>query len=202
MNQIWIVVVVLVGLLIFTRLRNRRSGRNKAEPTLGPKISGFQVNAYLHPRMSAACLFDHGVQYGKGFRRKEGPAIPHGESCKCEVIPFMYSSNEVFNGALRKIGEIKGDFPHLPPEDKERLIVRMKEIESRSVDGDKAAYLEAIGLESIRKDTRPDWERFLSERHDYILESAGEQTQVRENSGDEPGETNNATNPPVHRIET
>ncbi len=202
MNQIWIVVVVLVGLVIFTRLRNRRSTRSKAVHTPGPKISGFQVNAYLHPRMSAACLFDHGVQFGKGFRRKEGPEIPHEESCRCEVLPFTFSASEVFNGALRKFGESKGDVPGLPPEDMEGLIARMKEIESRPVNSDRAAYLEAMGLESIPKNTRPDWERFLSDRHDFLLQSEGEETRERENSGDGPGETNKATNPPEQRFET
>lgn len=202
MNQIWIVVVVLVGLVIFTRLRNRRSTRPKVNLAPGPKISGSQVIANLHPRMSTACLFDHGVQFGRGFRRKEGPEIPHGESCKCEVIAFSFSSNEVFNGALRKFGEIRGEAPELPVEDMERLIARMKEIESTPVDGDRATYLESMGLESIPNNTRPEWERFLSERHDYLLEIAGENTRERKKSDDGPEESHKAAHLPEQRFET
>ncbi len=198
MNQIWIVVVVLVGLVIFTRLRNRRSSRVKAVPNLGPKISGFQVVTYMHPRMSAACLFDHGVQFGKGFRRKEGPTIPHGGSCKCEAIPFSFSSSEVFNGALRGIGELKGDVPGSPPEEMEDLIARMREAESRPVDRNREAYLAAVGLNSVAKHLRPEWERFLSERHAFILEEFGEQ----EDSGGTAGEPETASKPPEQRMES
>ncbi|NIP71732.1 MAG: hypothetical protein GWO16_01270, partial [Gammaproteobacteria bacterium] len=68
---------------------------------------GYQVSAYVHPHMSQACLYDHGMQFGKGFRRKVGPALPHDAGCQCEVTPFSFTSSEVFNGALRSVSAIR-----------------------------------------------------------------------------------------------
>lgn len=170
-DLIWIIVAGLLVLFFVARTRSRRrEERRRRKPSAGPRIQGYQVTAYVHPRMSAACLADHGVQYGKGFRRKEGPALPHDEACQCEPIPFAFTSREVFNGALRKVGRIKSSIEGLSPDDCQRLIERLRETEQGPPPAEPEAYIAAVGPERFAEELQPPLRAFLGLRHAYLLE--------------------------------
>ena len=171
MNPIWIIVAAMVALLVITRIRSRRRSRlQKRPPIAGPRIQGSQVCAYVHPRMSTACVFDHGMQFGKGFRRKEGPQLPHDAECRCEALPFAFTSSEVFNGALRSLGAVKSSIEGLQPADGQKLIERLKVAESGAPAPELSDYVAAVGVEAFPPELQPALYEFLAERHAYLLQ--------------------------------
>ena len=175
MNDLWIVAAAIVALAVFARMRSRRAiVPERRQPSAGPRIQGAQIVAYLHPRMSAACLFDHGLQYGKGFRRKEGPQLPHSPECRCASVPFAFSSSEVFNGALRNVGEVKSSVPGLKPPDAARLIERLRNVEAQALPAAAADYAAAIGVDAFPPDVQPALRAFAEERHRFLQSAAAE----------------------------
>ena len=183
MNQIWIVIAVLVALLIFMRIRSRRKSKPRRPPATGPRIHGIQVNAFVLPRMGDGCLYDNGVQYGKGFRRKEGPVLPHDAECRCEAVPFSFTSSEVFNGALRNVGNIQSTIPDFSGAAAAMLIDRLKAVEAHPLPEDESAYLAAIGPSAFAHPYRRALEAFLSERYAYLRlrNRAGEPARISDN---------------------
>jgi hypothetical protein len=169
MNQIWIVVVALVALLLITRIRSRRrSAQTRRRPGAGPRIQGTQVSAFVHPRMGQACLFDSGMQFGKGFRRKEGPQLPHDARCRCEVVPFSFTSSEVFNGALRNVAAPRSSIEGLEPADTGQLIERLKAVEAQPLPAAPGAYAAAVELGAFPAGLRPALQAFLELRHAFL----------------------------------
>jgi hypothetical protein len=185
MNALWIILLVLVALLVFTRLRTKRKLRGRTPPKLGPRVTGSQINAYLHPRMSAACLFDHGVQFGKGFRRKEGPELPHDEACRCESVPFSFTSSEVFNGALRGVTHVKSTIEGLPQEQAQRLVEGLKAAESNPLPADEEAYLSAVVGPGPPARLREEIRAFLGERYRHLQQRR--QAEASEPAADQQG---------------
>jgi len=184
MDSIWVAIVVLVAFFVILRLRNRRKGKPQEPQPYMRRIDGYQVDAYLHPRMSRACLFDNGIQYGKGFRRKEGPALPHDELCRCRATPFSFTSNEVFNGALRSFSGPISSIPDLPPERARALADALKQVERKPVPEEAEDYVDAVmtTLEPTDQE-RGEFRTFLHERHAYLTE------QDDQGQGSAPGDT-------------
>lgn len=168
MQELWIVLLVAAALLVLFRVRARRR-RPASRPASQPlRISGYQINAGLHPRMSTACLFDHGLQYGKGFRRKEGPELPHRDDCRCETVPFSFTSSEVFNGALRGLAHVDPGDTDLSPEGATMLLERLKSLEGQPVPADPEAYVAQVDLSSLPAAEREPARAFLAERHAWL----------------------------------
>jgi hypothetical protein len=176
MNQVWIIVAALVALLLFTRIRSRRRGKlQRRKPAPGPRIQGFQVSAFIHPRMGAACLFDHGLVFGKGFRRKEGPQLPHDADCRCEAVAFSFTSTEVFNGALRTVAGPRSAIEGLQTADAAPLIDRLKAVESQPLPPDAAGYAAAVELTSFPPSLHPALQAFLAERYAFLRQAPQQQ---------------------------
>lgn len=171
MNQIWMLVLVVIALLVITRMRSRSrrsSGEAGRSTTPALKLSGYQVQAYIHPRMSRACLFDHGMQFGRGFRRKEGPELPHDADCRCRLVPFSFTSSEVFNGALRNLAPVESSLPGLSERDARRLVETLRSVEGGSLPESEAAYLEACEIRGFDAASREAVTAFFRERYRYL----------------------------------
>lgn len=169
MNYLWIVVAVLVLFFVFSRTRRRQGRARNQEMIAAPRVHGFQVNAYLHPRMSGACLFDNGIQYGRGFRRKEGPALPHDAECGCEAVAFSYTSTEVFKGVLRDGGKVRSTIPDFPSEEAGHLIERLKVVEAGPPPAALEEYIAQIDLSLFPAKYQNDIKGFLKERHGFLF---------------------------------
>ena len=167
MSPVWAVVLVLVAFAVVLRLKNRRKNR-PAVPVYSRRIEGFQVVAQLEPNMPGACLFDHGIQYGKGFRRKEGPALPHAENCRCASLPFSFTSNEVFNGALRNFAEVRTDIPHLSVKPASRLVDQMKRVESSPLPATLEGYIAAVDMGELPDKSSQAVRNFLTARYEHL----------------------------------
>ncbi|MCZ6558903.1 MAG: hypothetical protein O7A69_14190 [SAR324 cluster bacterium] len=174
MNPIWAVLLVAVAFVVVLRIKRRR--RLPQIPVYARRIEGFQVVASLAPEMSSACLFDHGVQYGKGFRRKEGPELPHDERCRCASLPFSFTSNEVFNGALRNFAGVRNnEVQGFTQEAADDLVAQLKKVESVQLPVDIEAYLAAVQVE----ESGEAMHAFLSARYTYLTEQKPAERQAR-----------------------
>lgn len=196
MNPVWSVVLVLVAFVIILRLKHRRKGHKDTPAKYAPRIEGFQVCAFLSPQVGAGCLFDHGMQYGKGFRRKVSPALPHDEHCQCTTIPFVHTSTEVFHGALRNTGVVRSSIEGLPQEFGQRLAERLKEMTSQPLPEKVNEYIALAGVTDWDTPMEPQIEQFLSERHAYLtkIQADGGQTQTVDGNQQE-SETPEQTQP-------
>lgn len=172
MSPIWAILLVLVALAVVLRLKGRNKRKLKV-PVYSRRIEGFQVVAHLEPKMSSACLFDHGIQFGKGFRRKEGPGLPHAGNCRCTTAPFSFTSNEVFNGALRDFAHINTDCPGIPAELARRMAELMKRAESPQAPKTLEAYLAATDLGQTGAKSKHAVREFLTARFAF-LQGGGE----------------------------
>lgn len=168
MNYFLIFGAAVILLAIFTRMRNRRGKPSKQLAEGGPRVQGFQVTAFLHPRMSSRCLFDDGVQFGPGFRRKEGPQLPHDGECRCQTLPFSFPANEVFKGALRKHTENQSTVPMFPALEVSRLIGNLKKVEGEGVPSSEEDYVSRADLSSFPASFRHDIQLFLENRYEFL----------------------------------
>lgn len=174
MSPIWAVLLVLVAFALVLRLK-RRNKRKLKVPVYSRRIEGLQVVAQLEPDMSSGCLFDHGIQFGKGFRRKEGPKLPHPGNCRCKTVPFSFNSNEVFNGALRNFAAIGTNHAELPEKIADQLAESMKAAENPKVPNTLEGYLEAVNMENAGKSAGAEIQKFLTARFEF-LRGGGEAT--------------------------
>lgn len=170
MNQYVLIVIVFLAFLVILRLRARgRQARVATPEAYARRIDGTQVTAYLEPEMPEACLLDHGVQYGKGFRRKTGPSLPHAPHCRCRETRFSFTSTEVFNGALRTPAEIRSSIPALTPRNAQRMVDGMKAQHGLPLPETAAAYIEAVLKDSeLEQGQRPAIEAFLRQRYAFL----------------------------------
>lgn len=167
----YIAVLILLGLIaVGWRFTKRRPAPESKERTRTPerRVEGFQVWSPLHVRMGRGCIADHGTQYGAGFRRKEGPLLPHDPYCRCETIPFTVTGSEVFGGALRRIGVPKSLPPGFPAGAIVPAIAALKRINAEPLPDDVDAYLSLTGVDSFDEAAREAFAAFLRERHAFL----------------------------------
>jgi hypothetical protein len=172
MRELWPLVLGFGVIVLLLGILRARPGRRRQERGLAiPKVEGFQVTGPLHPRMTRGCVFDLGLQYGRGFRRKEGPALPHGPNCECRAVPFAFSGQEVFSGSLRRFAEIRCSMPGFPPEACRPLLEGLRRVNAEPVPGTLTEYLGRVGLlESLPPHQREPVLRFLEDRYAYLCD--------------------------------
>lgn len=168
MNYFWIFGAAILLMFVFSRVRAHRGRPQKIMASAGPRVQGFQLAAFVHPRMSAQCLFDDRVQFGEGFQRKEPPSLPHDEECRCQTIPFSFGASEVFKGALRENLDNRSTIPGMSPQEISRFIDRLKVVEGEGLPENGGDYLDQVDLSLFPRTNRHDIEVFLKERHQFF----------------------------------
>jgi hypothetical protein len=166
LDRTWVFIVAGVAFLLVVSIRNRKK-RVPETKVYARRIEGSQVIAFLHPRVSAACLADHAIQFGKGFRRKEGPALPHDDRCQCRIAPFSYTSTEAFHGALRQPRAPDVSIDSLRSQDALALLSLMR-AEAGPPPETMDAYLVVCDLNRFSPDSRSLVEAFLRDRYEFL----------------------------------
>jgi hypothetical protein len=167
-DRTWVFVIAGLAFLLVLSIRNRKKKSVQPEARVyARRIEGFQVIAYLHPRVSAACLADHGMKFGKGFRIKEGPALPHDELCRCRTAAFSITSTEAFHGALRQHRAPDVSMDELPSRDAQTLLDCLR------ADGGEPPetvelYIAKQDLNRFSPEHRARAESFLRERYEFL----------------------------------
>jgi len=170
MNQVELALLALAAVaavLLWSRIRSVRRRTRKEIPI--PVVEGFQVQSPLHPRMLRACVFDLGLPYGPGFRRKEGPALPHGPDCQCRAVPFAVPGTDVFPGSLRKVAGLQCSSAGFPPEACQPLLDTLRRIDAEPLPPSLAGYLALARVDSFASEHRESVRNFLENRHEFLL---------------------------------
>jgi hypothetical protein len=167
-----LLALAVVGVLLFLALR-RAARRRKRKDVPIPRVEGFLVSTPLHPRMLRACVFDRGLLYGRGFRRKEGPALPHGPDCQCRATPIALPGTEVFSGSLRRGNEVACAVPGFPADACRPLLDALRRVNAESVPPTLDAYLALADLASFAAGHQAPVRRFLEERYRFLKAQPG-----------------------------
>ena len=169
----YLAVLAMLGLVVIAwRFTRRKPRADDTERVRRPerKVEGFQVWTPLHVRLGRACIFDHAMQYGSGFRRKEGPLLPHDPNCRCEILPFAFRGSEVFSGALRRVGEPKTLEPGLPSASIVPVMTALKRINAEPIPQDVEGYLALVDVTSFQEPERGAVIAFLRERYAFLAQ--------------------------------
>ncbi len=89
-----------VGLLYW--LWNKKSQifasrNNKVDPFI-TTIEAIELQTFLAWDTPRSCLESDGIRYGKQFKLKQPPNLPHEPGCRCEATKLFYTSDDVFQG--------------------------------------------------------------------------------------------------------
>ena len=73
------------------------SRNNKVDPFI-TTIEAVELQTFLAWDTPLSCLESDGVRYGKQFKLKNPPELPHESGCRCEATKLFYTSDDVFQG--------------------------------------------------------------------------------------------------------
>lgn len=73
------------------------SRNNKVDPFI-TTIEAIELQTFLAWDTPRSCLESDGIRYGKQFKLKNPPVLPHEPGCRCEATKLFYTSDDVFQG--------------------------------------------------------------------------------------------------------
>ena len=73
------------------------SRNNTVDPFI-TTIEAIELHTFLAWDTPRSCLESHGMRYGKQFKLKFPPELPHEPGCLCEATKLFYTSDDVFQG--------------------------------------------------------------------------------------------------------
>ena len=71
--------------------------KDESEPFI-TTFEAIELKTYLDWDTPVSCLESDGTRYGRQFKQKTPPDLPHEKGCRCETTKLFYTSEEVFNG--------------------------------------------------------------------------------------------------------
>ena len=94
------IAVVAVALIYWVWTKKHQILPNKkdeAEPFI-TTIEATEIKTYLDWDTPVSCLESDGTRYGRQFKQKTVPDLPHEKGCRCETTKLFYTSEDVFQG--------------------------------------------------------------------------------------------------------
>ena len=73
------------------------SRNNKVDPFI-TTIEAIELQTFLAWDTPRSCLESDGIRYGKQFKLKKPPNLPHEPGCRCVATKLFYTSDDVFQG--------------------------------------------------------------------------------------------------------
>ena len=94
------IAVVSVGLIywVWTKKNQILPKKNNESDPFITTIEAIELKTYLDWDTPVSCLESDGRRYGRQFKQKTPPELPHEQGCRCETTKLFYTSEEVFNG--------------------------------------------------------------------------------------------------------
>ena len=94
------IAVLAVGLIywVWTKKNQIFSKRNDESEPFITTIEAIELKTYLDWDTPVSCLESDGTRFGRQFKQKTPPDLPHEKGCRCETTKLFYTSEEVFNG--------------------------------------------------------------------------------------------------------
>ena len=94
------IAVVAVALIywVWTKKNQILPKRNDESEPFITTIEAIELKTYLDWDTPVSCLESDGTRYGRQFKQKTPPDLPHEKGCRCETTKLFYTSEEVFKG--------------------------------------------------------------------------------------------------------
>jgi len=94
------IAVVAVALIywVWTKKNQILPKRNNESDPFITTIEAIELKTYLDWDTPVSCLESDGIRFGRQFKQKTPPDLPHERGCRCETTKLFYTSEEVFQG--------------------------------------------------------------------------------------------------------
>ena len=94
------IAIVAVALIywVWTKKNQILPKKNDESEPFITTIEAIELKTFLDWDTPVACLESDGTRYGRQFKQKTPPDLPHEQGCKCEATKLFYSSEDVFQG--------------------------------------------------------------------------------------------------------
>jgi hypothetical protein len=99
MLKLFIAVVSVILLYWVWHKKNQIFSKqnNKVDPFI-TTIEAIELQTFLDWDTPLSCLEGDGIRYGRQFKQKKPPDLPHEPGCRCIATKLFYTSNDVFQG--------------------------------------------------------------------------------------------------------
>ena len=99
MLKLFIAVVALALIYwVWTKKNQILPKRNDESEPFITTIEAIELKTYLDWDTPVSCLESDGTRYGRQFKQKKPPDLPHEQGCRCETTKLFYTSEDVFQG--------------------------------------------------------------------------------------------------------
>ena len=94
------IAVVAVALIywVWTKKNQILPKKNDESEPFITTIEAIELKTYLDWDTPVSCLESDGTRYGRQFKQKKPPNLPHEQGCRCETTKLFYTSKDVFEG--------------------------------------------------------------------------------------------------------
>ena len=94
------IAAISVGLIYWIWHKKNQIFYNRGKKTdpFITTIEAIELQTFLDWDTPQPCLECDGIRYGKQFKQKNPPDLPHEQGCRCEATKLFYTSDDVFQG--------------------------------------------------------------------------------------------------------
>ena len=92
------VVAVALTYWVWRKKNQILPKRNDVSEPFITTIEAIELKTYLDWDTPVACLESDGKRYGRQFKHKNPPDLPHEKGCRCKTTKLFYTSEDVFQG--------------------------------------------------------------------------------------------------------
>ena len=124
----------------------------KADPFI-TTIEAIELQTFLDWDTPQQCLECDGIRYGKQFKQKTPPDLPHEQGCRCEATKLFYTSDDVFQGTSPILTH-KSALGDLSAKDALLLKNILLKIKTGSEKGSFSDFLEQFEINNFSADIR------------------------------------------------
>ena len=129
------------------------SNRKKNPAPFVTTIEAIEIQTFLDWNTPQFCLECDGVRYGKQFKQKTAPDLPHESGCRCEATKLFYTSDDVFQGTSPVLTH-KSALGDLSTKDAFLLKNILLKIKTSSEKGNFSVFLEQFEINNFSEDIR------------------------------------------------
>ena len=99
MLKLFIAVIALALIYwVWTKKNQILQKRNDESEPFITTIEAIELKTYLDWDTPVSCLESDGTRFGRQFKQKSPPDLPHERGCRCETTKLFYTSEDVFQG--------------------------------------------------------------------------------------------------------
>ena len=94
------ILIAVFGILLIYWVYKKKKDFLIRRETFQPIITEIKANVlevYLDWDTPLICLQKDGTKYGKIFKEKIPPTLPHNSKCNCQIVTEFYNSSDIFN---------------------------------------------------------------------------------------------------------